>query len=120
MKNKLKSSAAFCLAFVYLFVLSSVNSNAFDFKFNSDNGKQAISASLSSQLFSHSSEKGNSLNEFSQANSSFKGHLSLSYLGFYSIEFIFQQHLKLFVKQASNTQLSYQRLIRLFPYHCFL
>lgn len=120
MKNKFKSTAAFCLAFIYLFVLSSVNANAFDSNIKSDNGKQTISASLSSQLFSHSSEVENSLNEFSQSNSSFKGCLSLAYLGFYSIEFVFLQHLKLFVKQASNTQLSYQRLIRLFPYHSFL
>lgn len=118
MKNNLKFITALSLAVIYLFVLSSVNAKGFNI--NSHNGKQTISVSLSSQLFSHSIEKGNSINDIPQYNSSFKDNLSTAYLDFNSIEFVFNQQLSLFNKRNLNYQESYQRLKRLFPFHYFL
>lgn len=120
MKNKFKFIAAICSAFVYLFVLSSINANGFNLKVKSDSGNQTISVAHSSQLFSHFAEKNNAFNEFSQSNNGLKYNSNLASWGVVSIEIFFKHQFCLFVKQASNVQLSFQRKVRLFPFHYFL
>ncbi|MDP2176629.1 MAG: hypothetical protein Q8K70_12035 [Bacteroidota bacterium] len=120
MKNAIHSIAAILLALVYWFVLSSVNVNALDFKSGFDNGTQKINVSESAQIFSHASEKESSFNDFSPSNVSFKGNCSSIYLSFQKVEAFFKHDLNLFSKQSENKQLNFQRIIRLFPFHCFL
>jgi hypothetical protein len=119
-KNAFKSIATILLALVYWFVLSSVNANAFDFKANDAKGSQKISSSVCSQIFSHASEKGNSFNDFSQSNASFKGQLSTDYHHFIIVEAFFRYDLSLFSKHSENKELRFQRIARLFPCHYFL